>query len=776
MKRFCSLILAFCLVIASFPYVIAVSSDNTISCGKTFSSADGLLCVPVQIENNTGVMGYSIKVGYNKNGLLPVSVTLGEFFSTGSFNDSIGVDVPGSFKVVWTNSENNYDDGVMFVLSFRVLANASASESIAISYNQDDTFDESWQDVVFHCVNGSVTTDLSGVPACSNSVSAHSAEVMAGEQFDLPVQFESMSELMGFSIVISYDSTVFTPVDISRGSAFTSGSMNDNREKAEGHLKVVWTGTENVAANGTAFVATFSTNSRAESGQHTFEISYIPADTFNETWQDVVLNCQDTTVTVRAHLDNYVYPYGNIVQESSHISIPVAIKNNQGFMGLAIVIAYDKNVFTPLSVDSGAVLSNGSVNDSIGVSAPGSFRVVYTASGNVSEDGILFTIDFAISKTAHGNSTIVLSYAQADTFNEQWEDVVFACENVVVEIDNPEIKETPYLYSDGISVQAGCDLTVPIVLENGSEVSAFSLSLQYDYNLLTPISVAAGAEINGDVTSNIVTAQPGSLTVAWRGETPALQDGTVIQIVFFVHSSVQTNSEIVLICDDVSSIDGNELTVLCDNINISVSNPDANKPAQLYTESITAVVGDTVSIPVLIRNNQGIMGFGVTVSYDASVLSPVSVAKGSIIQNGTFDTSIEVAEQGCFKIVWNGNEDIAQDGQLFVLQFAVSADFVGDNTIITLAYSTEDTFNEKWENVAWECDEVIVHMVHSGDANEDGEVNLQDVVLITRWLAGGWNVTISEINSDVNRDGEINLKDAVLIRRFLAGGWEVTLR
>ena len=62
-----------------------------------------------------------------------------------------------------------------------------------------------------------------------------------------------------------------------------------------------------------------------------------------------------------------------------------------------------------------------------------------------------------------------------------------------------------------------------------------------------------------------------------------------------------------------------------------------------------------------------------------------------------------------------------------------------------------------------------------GDVDRDGEVDLGDVVLITRWLAGGWNVTLNRAVADVNDDGIVDLKDVVLIRRYLAGGWGVTL-
>ena len=72
--------------------------------------------------------------------------------------------------------------------------------------------------------------------------------------------------------------------------------------------------------------------------------------------------------------------------------------------------------------------------------------------------------------------------------------------------------------------------------------------------------------------------------------------------------------------------------------------------------------------------------------------------------------------------------------------------------------------------------EFVYFKVYSlGDADEDSVIGLKDVVQITRYLAGGWGVTIDMTASDVNKDGEVNLKDAVLLRRYLAGGWGVKL-
>lgn len=63
----------------------------------------------------------------------------------------------------------------------------------------------------------------------------------------------------------------------------------------------------------------------------------------------------------------------------------------------------------------------------------------------------------------------------------------------------------------------------------------------------------------------------------------------------------------------------------------------------------------------------------------------------------------------------------------------------------------------------------------NGDADGNGDVDLKDVVLLTRTLAGGWDSRVCTANMDVNGDGKINLKDVTLIRRYLAGGWNVTL-
>ena len=61
----------------------------------------------------------------------------------------------------------------------------------------------------------------------------------------------------------------------------------------------------------------------------------------------------------------------------------------------------------------------------------------------------------------------------------------------------------------------------------------------------------------------------------------------------------------------------------------------------------------------------------------------------------------------------------------------------------------------------------------AGDISDDKKVNLEDVSLFARYLAG-WNVSVNEKAIDVNGDKKVNLNDLVLLAQYVAG-WDVSL-
>ena len=55
-----------------------------------------------------------------------------------------------------------------------------------------------------------------------------------------------------------------------------------------------------------------------------------------------------------------------------------------------------------------------------------------------------------------------------------------------------------------------------------------------------------------------------------------------------------------------------------------------------------------------------------------------------------------------------------------------------------------------------------------GDANDDGAVNMKDVLVMRKKLAG-MDVSMNAQNADVNGDGDVNMKDVLMLRKYLAG-------
>ena len=87
--------------------------------------------------------------------------------------------------------------------------------------------------------------------------------------------------------------------------------------------------------------------------------------------------------------------------------------------------------------------------------------------------------------------------------------------------------------------------------------------------------------------------------------------------------------------------------------------------------------------------------------------------------------------------------------------------------------NADDSLNNGYPVFEWQIETSDERM--SGDANNDGTIDLKDVVIIRRYVAGGWDVELNPEDSDVNNDDEVDLKDVVLIRRYIAGGWDVEL-
>ena len=121
--------------------------------------------------------------------------------------------------------------------------------------------------------------------------------------------------------------------------------------------------------------------------------------------------------------------------------------------------------------------------------------------------------------------------------------------------------------------------------------------------------------------------------------------------------------------------------------------------ARVFADSVQAVPGKTVSIPVKIENNPGLMGFKLTFDDSPKTLSKPKVQKGSVTKNGMMNDSITSQTNGSFDVVWSDSSETAENGVLMILQFEVKENASDGKYDIKCTYSQDDTFNEKLESV-----------------------------------------------------------------------------
>ena len=196
-----------------------------------------------------------------------------------------------------------------------------------------------------------------------------------------------------------------------------------------------------------------------------------------------------------------------------------------------------------------------------------------------------------------------------------------------------------------------------------------------------------------------------------------------------------------------------------------------------------AVVGYSarrlVHVAVELNNNPGIIATRLHIGYDTQQLKLVKVENGTVFRDDTFQPGGTLTNEP-YTVLWS--DDIARtdntaDGTLVTMTFEVQPTATVGDTAVTVTCDDLSTFNAALQPVALYTIDGTVSIVDCmpGDANEDGAISLMDSVMISRYLAGGWDVTINTINADVNGDDVLDLKDVILIRRFLAGGWNVQL-
>lgn len=389
-----------------------------------------------------------------------------------------------------------------------------------------------------------------------------------------------------------------------------------------------------------------------------------------------------------------VYSVEQNVNAGETVKVPVYISNNPGILGLKLSFDYDSSVLTPINVEYGEAMNYGIEDNIEGDATVGKINVYWAGSDNSTAEGIWFYINFAVNLKSKGETKISISYSQADTFNEDFEDVVLNCSPVTINITNSAYSDAAAFSLWGTSCRAGENFSVSIKADVLTDIDSAVFEFTYNKDLFTyQSSDAAGVRAAVTETDNGIRVNATNLTTSLQGKD--------ILTLNFASSENTIGGKYEF--SSRATVSGKE--VLCSSCSVHI-NSGTMSGAVISTENVFALPGDTIEIPINIKNNPGIMGFKLFFGFDDSVLTPVSVNKGAILSEGTLNDSIGVGSSNSISVLWNNTSEVIGDGSILLLRFKVNENADYESLKIKVTYSENDTFNESYDDVALICNDV----------------------------------------------------------------------
>lgn len=202
----------------------------------------------------------------------------------------------------------------------------------------------------------------------------------------------------------------------------------------------------------------------------------------------------------------------------------------------------------------------------------------------------------------------------------------------------------------------------------------------------------------------------------------------------------------------------------------------AGNPA-ITISSVTDTPGSTVNVELKIKDNPGILGAELAITFDEG-LTLIGASNGDAFSPLTMTKPGKLTSP-C-KFVWDGQEledSDVKDGTILTLQFTLPENAEkGTKYNISAAYDDGAVVNRYLVPVFPDITNGYIEVLDYvyGDLNEDKKVNTTDVIMLRRHLAGGYEQTINIDAADVNTDTKKNTTDVILMRRFIAGGYGIT--
>ncbi len=193
---------------------------------------------------------------------------------------------------------------------------------------------------------------------------------------------------------------------------------------------------------------------------------------------------------------------------------------------------------------------------------------------------------------------------------------------------------------------------------------------------------------------------------------------------------------------------------------------DAVGGTGLPTLRYSANIGDTITVPVMLKGCEDVSGLQGTIHYDNSLLTLQSVTpvRGFMADcDREKNTFIAIAPNGAGK---------SGDVTFGYALFTVAGELPDDDVTTYVRFDNMKIKNSEGATIVNQKVEGIEITVLSkapqiGDVNLDGEIDVSDAIALMQYLAGSKELSKKALGAaDANKDGKVNVGDVTIIMQM----------
>lgn len=411
--------------------------------------------------------------------------------------------------------------------------------------------------IVNYTVGGTTLSTGVNVEVSEPSYVVYSDDIVcSGTTFDVPVKIRGNQGIMEISLNFSYDSALIVPVSIAANEELDCRIFDTIGEK-DGVFTALWSGDNALYDDDTLFTVTFEIIA-SKKCETEISITYNSDETCNENWMDVTLNCKPINITISVSEAPSFFADSINASAEDAIEIPVYVSNPLGLTQAIISISYDDTMFSLASIYS----------DCGTTSFVSSNMLQINWRGNLNEDGVLFTVKLNVNEDAVGQYVFDMS-----CLNAAFEDSgTIKCSGFSVNVENSDAAR---IYFENGYLVPGEDVNVKIMIDDNPGVMGFSLTINYDPDVLT-FKTLKKCELTKSGSFDYAETD-GTIKLVWNSTDDITGNGALFELGFSSSEGDYTSTDLSISYDSNDTFDScwNEVIFNCESKTIREYEPQS---------------------------------------------------------------------------------------------------------------------------------------------------------------------------------------------------------